>query len=53
MQRKEIEKIYIKKINELKRYDEAYFGQYSPIISDKDYDIIKQEILNLEKNIVI
>ena len=49
MQRKEIEKVYIKKINELKKHDEAYFELDSPIISDKDYDIIKQEILNLEK----
>ena len=43
MQRKEIEKIYIKKINELKKHDEAYFKHDSPIISDKDYDIIKQK----------
>ena len=49
MQRKEIEKVYIKKINELKKHDKAYFEQNSPIISDKDYDIVKQEILNLEK----
>ena len=49
MQRKEIEKVYIKKINELKKHDKAYFEQDSPIISDKDYDIIKQEIFNLEK----
>jgi len=49
MQRKEIEKKYIKKINELKQYDEAYFKHDNPIISDKDYDDIKAEILNLEK----
>ena len=49
MQRKEIEKKYIKKINELKKHDEAYFENDSPIISDKDYDIIKKEILDLEK----
>ena len=49
MERKEIEKVYVKKINELKKYDEAYFKYDSPIISDKDYDYIKQEILNLEK----
>jgi len=49
MQRKEIEKIYIKKIYELKKYDEAYFKHDNPIISDKDYDDIKAEILNLEK----
>jgi len=49
MQRKEIEKIYIKKINELKKHDKAYFKHDNPIISDKDYDEIKTEILNLEK----
>ena len=49
MERKEIEKAYVKKINKLKKYDEAYFKYDSPIISDKDYDDIKQEILNLEK----
>lgn len=49
MQRKKIEKAYIKKINELKKHDKAYFKRDSPIISDKDYDIIKQEIFNLEK----
>ena len=49
MERKEIEKVYVKKINKLKKYDEAYFKYDSPIISDKNYDDIKQEILNLEK----
>jgi len=49
MNRKEIEKIYINKINELKKHDGAYFGRDRPIISDQDYDFIKQEILNLER----
>ena len=49
MQRKEIEKRYIKKIYELKKHDESYFKHDNPIISDKDYDDIKAEILNLEK----
>ena len=49
MERKEIEKAYLKKINELKKFDKAYFDDDNPIISDKDYDYIKQEILNLEK----
>ena len=49
MERKEIEKIYLNKINQLKKYNEAYFKDDSPIISDKDYDYIKQEIINLEK----
>ena len=49
MQKKKIEKIYIKKINKLKKYDKAYFEHDSPLISDKDYDNIKIEILDLEK----
>ena len=49
MQKKEIEKVYIKKINELKKYDKAYFKHDDPLISDKDYDEAKREILNLEK----
>ena len=49
MQRKEIEKKYIRKINELKKHDKAYFINDKPIISDKDYDYIKHEVLNLEK----
>ena len=49
MERKEIEKKYLKKINELKKFDKAYFDDDNPIISDKVYDQIKQEILILEK----
>tara|TARA_B100000686_G_scaffold351332_1_gene449835 strand:+ start:2430 stop:4466 length:2037 start_codon:yes stop_codon:yes gene_type:complete len=49
MNKKEIEKNYIKKINELKRHDKAYFENDNPIISDQKYDNIKQEILDLEK----
>ena len=49
MQRKEIKKVYIKKINEFKKHDKAYFRDDSPLISDKNYDNIKEEILNLEK----
>ena len=49
MQRKEVEKSYINKINELRKHDKAYFKQDKPIISDGDYDEIKKEILNLEK----
>ena len=49
MQKKKIEKIYIKKINELKKHDEAYFKHDNPLISDKDYDDIREEILDLER----
>ena len=49
MERKEVQKVYFKKINKLKKYDQAYFDNDNPIISDKDYDNVKAEILNLEK----
>tara|TARA_B100000029_G_scaffold237045_1_gene234098 strand:+ start:9020 stop:11056 length:2037 start_codon:yes stop_codon:yes gene_type:complete len=48
MQRKEIEKIYINKIKKLRKYDKAYFQKDSPLVTDRDYDNIKNEILNLE-----
>ena len=49
MDKKEIEKIYIEKIDRLKKFDKAYFDEDNPIIIDKDYDEIKKEILELEK----
>ena len=49
MQRKKIEKVYIQKINKLKKYDKAYFDQDNPVISDKDYDKLKNELLDFEK----
>ena len=49
MEKKEIEKNYIDKLNKLKKYDKAYFDSSNPIVSDKDYDIAKKEILDLEK----
>ena len=49
MSKKELEKIYLKKINQLIEYDEAYFKKDEPIVSDKDYDYLKEEIIKLEK----
>ena len=49
MKRKEIEKIYIIKINSLRKNNEAYFSHDKPLISDSEYDSLKIEILNLEK----
>ena len=49
MAKKELEKIYLKKINQLIKYDEAYFKNDKPIVSDKNYDDLKQEIINLER----
>ena len=49
MQRKQIEKSYLKKINILKKYNEAYFKNDKPIVSDIDYDELKKKILDFEK----
>ena len=49
MHRNKIEKTYLKRIDELKKYDKAYFEKDNPIVSDHIYDHIKQEILGLEK----
>ena len=49
MEKKEIEKAYTKKINQLKKYNEAYFNNDSPIISDADYDSFRKKILDFEK----
>jgi DNA ligase (NAD+) len=49
MQRKEVEEIYLKKLQKLKKYNKTYFDDDNPIVSDKDYDTIKLEILSLEK----
>ena len=49
MQKKEIEKFYLKKIKELIKHDKAYYNDDNPLISDKDYDDIKNEVIDLEK----
>ena len=43
MQRKEIEQIYIKKIKQLRKYDESYFGKDKPTVSDSEYDNLKKK----------
>jgi len=49
MSKKEVDKIYLKKISQLTKYNEAYFKNDAPIISDKEYDNYKKEIIELEK----
>ncbi len=49
MKESEIKKYYKKKINELIKHNKFYFEKSSPKISDKEYDDLKSEILNLEK----
>ena len=49
MNEREIRNNYLKKIDELKKHNKLYFENSSPVISDKDYDQLKKDILNLEK----
>ena len=42
-------KEYEKKIKQYKKYSKKYFEDSSPIVSDRDFDLLKKEILNLEK----
>ncbi len=44
----EIRKFYKKKLVELKKHNKFYFDKSSPRISDKEYDKLKKEIINLE-----
>ena len=46
---KSIKKDYLKKINLINRYNEAYYKNSKPIITDFEYDNLKIEILDLEK----
>ncbi len=45
-----IKKKYLKKIKELKYYNKKYYDENQTEISDSEYDILKNEIIELEKN---
>ena len=53
MSNKKIEQDYLNKIKELHKHNKLYYEESSPTISDKDYDLLKIEVINLEKNINI
>ena len=44
-----IKKDYIKKIKLLNKYNKFYFNENESIVSDKDYDDLKKNILKIEK----
>ena len=52
MNRKKIEKEYLYKIEKIKKYDKAYFDKDKPLVSDKEYDVLKEEIFKLEKRYI-
>ena len=47
-----IKKNYLSKIKELNNHNQNYYEKSSPKISDSEYDNLKLEITELEKNIV-
>ena len=47
-----IKKEYLKKIKLIKKYNQLYYDKNESRISDSDFDKIKKEIIDLEKNIV-
>ena len=49
MSKKEIQKEYNKKIKAINNYNNHYYNESSPLVSDKEYDEVKKDILLLEK----
>ncbi len=49
-QKSELIDLYRKKISLLKKHNKLYFGKDDPKITDSQYDSLKKEILDLEKN---
>ena len=50
MKKKNIISIYNLKIKQLRKYNESYFDKNNPLVSDQEYDSLKNEILELENN---
>ena len=48
MKKKEIEKEYKKKIQKLIKLNKFYYEKNSPIVDDREYDTLKNDILKLE-----
>jgi len=46
---KEVEKIYKRKIKEFQKHNKLYYDKSAPAISDREFDELKAELINLEK----
>ncbi len=46
---KEVEKIYKRKIKEFQKHNKLYYDKSAPVISDREFDELKADIINLEK----
>jgi DNA ligase (NAD+) len=45
-----IKKDYLKKIKNIQDHNKSYYEASKPSITDQEYDLLKKEIINLEKN---
>jgi DNA ligase (NAD+) len=45
----DIKKSYLKKINQITKYNQGYYEKNEPLVTDYEYDELKYEILELEK----
>jgi len=52
MKKKDIEKIYSQKIKLIERYNDYYYDKSQPQVSDHEFDLLKKEIIDLEKNYI-
>ena len=52
MNKKEILKIYNQKIRLLHKYNKYYYENSSPLVTDSEYDELKQSIITLEKKYI-
>ena len=44
-----IKKNYLAKIKLIQKHNQYYYDKDKPIITDREYDLLKKEIINLEK----
>ena len=42
---------YFKKIKKINELNESYYDKNRPLIPDNEYDVLKKEIIDLEKKI--
>ena len=53
MSEKKLKQKYFEKIKLINHYNKKYFDENVSVINDADYDLLKKEIISLEKNILI
>ena len=51
MDKKEIKDQYSHKISLIKKYNKHYYDKNNSIVTDQEFDLLKVDIVSLEKNI--